>query len=331
MTPRRVAVAAAAAVVASVAALVAVTFVADDPTVAVPAETGRARREAAQPLSAAIRAFDASEIVTAIPRDAIPAIVRPKLVRAPHSAVIETEPVIGVELDGEARAYPIRMLAAHEIVNDEIRGRPIAVTWCPLCHTAVVYDRRVEGRTVTFGVSGKLYRSSLIMYDRETDSLWSHLLGAAVEGPMKGARLTMIPSTFTQWADWRREHTKTLVLEPELGPYGGKAYREYLANVRGGGAGPPLADKRLPRKALVLGVLEPAAKAYAFGDLERLGTITDTIASEQVEVVWDDEAQSAEAFLISGETRKRLSSTPIFWFAWVGFFPGAPLWNEDSG
>lgn len=323
---KSLAVAAALIVVASAAA-VAALFAADVPTVTVPRDANEGGRENAQSLSAAIRAFDASEIVSAVPRDGIPAIVRPKLVPALDSAVIETEPVIGVRIAGEARAYPIRMLSAHEIVNDEVRGRPIAVTWCPLCHTAVVYDRRVDGRTLTFGVSGKLYRNSLIMYDRETDSLWSHLLGAAVVGRMKGSRLETIASTFTQWADWRRTHPDTLVLEPDLGPYGGKAYREYLANLRGAGPGAPSKDTRLPSKALVLGILAPGAKAYAFEDLERLGRIRDTVGGEQVEIVWDDDARSAEAFVVSGRTRRRLPSTPIFWFAWVNFFPDAPLWT----
>lgn len=196
-----------------------------------------------------------------------------------------------------------------------------------------MYGREIRGRTLTFGVSGKLYRNSLIMFDRETDSLWSHLLGAAVEGPMRGAQLEMIPSTFTTWDAWRDEHPSTLALSPGLSPYGlysSAAYGDYVASDRTGILGTRRRDERLRPKDLVLGVLAPAAKAYALGDLRRHGTIRDTLAGETVEIVYDDEAEKAEAFLIAGDARELLPSTPIFWFAWVDFFPRAPLWEGDA-
>ena len=193
-----------------------------------------------------------------------------------------------------------------------------------------MYDREFNGRTLSFGVSGKLYRNSLIMYDRETDSLWSHLLGTAVEGPMKGSMLEMIPSTFTDWATWRRAHPGTLALSPRLSPYGSygrDAYGGYFASPQTGILGTRRKDTRLEDKDLVLGVMAPAAKAYAYRDLREAGKIRDTLAGEPIEVVYDEEAGTAEAFLIAGGRRERLPSTPIFWFAWVDFFPGAPLWK----
>jgi len=193
-----------------------------------------------------------------------------------------------------------------------------------------VYDREIRGRTLTFGVSGKLYRNSLVMYDRETESLWSHLLGAAVDGPLAGARLEMIPSAFTQWGEWRRRHPRTLILSPGRSPYGhfsADPYSGYYESERVGVLGPSRSDDRLAPKALVFGVMAPAAKAYSFEDLERLGTIRDSIAGEPVEVIYKPESQSAEAFLVRGGGRERLPSTPIFWFAWVDFFPDAPLWK----
>lgn len=193
-----------------------------------------------------------------------------------------------------------------------------------------MYDREIRGRTLTFGVSGKLYRNSLVMYDHETESLWSHLLGAAVEGPLAGARLEMIPSAFTQWGTWRKRHPETLILSPGRSPYGhfsADPYSGYYESERIGVLGQARSDERLGPKELVFGVMAPAAKAYSFDDLERVGTIRDSLAGEPVEVVYDRGSQSAEAFLLRRGRRERLPATPIFWFAWVDFFPNAPLWK----
>ncbi len=192
-----------------------------------------------------------------------------------------------------------------------------------------MYDRRLPGRTLTFGNSGALYRNSLIMYDRQTHTLWSHLLGAAVVGPLKGERLRMIASTFTDWRTWRREHPRTLALSPERSPYG--SYRDAYAGYFGSGAAGVLPtirrDDRLPPKTLVLGVLAPATKAYSLSDLQRLGTINDRLAGRPVAVRYERSSGSAAAYLLGGTHPERLPSTPIFWFAWVDFFPGAPLWE----
>lgn len=191
-----------------------------------------------------------------------------------------------------------------------------------------MYDREIRGRTLSFGVSGKLYRNSLIMYDRQTGSLWSHFLGAAVEGPLRGAKLTFLPSTFTSWETWRRRHPRTLALS--AGPYAVDSYGGYYGSGQTGILGTRKRDTRLDPKDLVLGVLAPATKAYSFEDLERLGRIRDTLAGEQVEIVYDEPSRTAAAFLLSGRSRERLASTPVFWFAWVDFFPGAPLWEPPA-
>lgn len=194
-----------------------------------------------------------------------------------------------------------------------------------------MYDRAIRGRKLTFGVSGKLYRNSLIMYDRETDSLWSHLLGAAVEGPLAGARLRLLTSAFTTWGAWRKSRPGTLVLSPRLSPYGSygsDTYEGYYESSETGILGTRRKDTRLEPKELVLGLLAPAAEAYAFKDLARYGTIRDRVGGKLVEIVYDADARSAEAFLVTERGRERLPSTPVFWFAWVDFFPGAPLWRR---
>jgi Protein of unknown function (DUF3179) len=188
-----------------------------------------------------------------------------------------------------------------------------------------VYDRELDGRRLSFGVSGKLYRNSLIMYDRETHSLWSHFLGAAVKGPLKGKELRFVPSTFTDWAAWRRDHPHTLVLDTGEGD--ADPYDSYYANSDTGILGTHRRDTRLASKDVVLAVLQPAAKAYAFRDLARFGTIRDTLAGKQVEIRYDDGTKTARAFLVTKQSSRALPATPVFWFAWVDFFPSAPLWE----
>ncbi len=134
--------------------------------------------------------------------------------REVEDEVNDGELVIGVEIGGEARAYPINMLTGpeREIINDTLGGRPIAATWCHLCNNAVVYDREVEGRTLTFAVSGMLWRRNLVMYDIETGSLWAHFNGKAMQGELIGTELETLPSQLTTWSDWSSRHADTSVL-----------------------------------------------------------------------------------------------------------------------
>lgn len=129
------------------------------------------------------------------------------------------DPVIGVVVEGEARAYPVRMLAWHEVVNDRVGGRDIAVTYSPLGDAAVVFDRRVGNEVLTFGVTGLLYNSNTLVYDRRDggrgESLWSPLLGRAIAGPAVGATLEVLPAQLTQWQRWLERFPATTVLDPD--------------------------------------------------------------------------------------------------------------------
>jgi hypothetical protein len=193
-----------------------------------------------------------------------------------------------------------------------------------------VYDRELEGRTLSFGVSGKLYRNSLVMVDRQTGSLWSHVFGASIAGPLRGERLEMLPSSFTSWDGWRREHPGTLMLDPSNAPYGADSYEGYYAGAATGILGVRRLDNRLPPKELVLGVLAPAAKAYALRDIQRQGRIRDRLGRHDVEIVYDPDSDTAKAFRLTGGGREQLPATPMFWFAWVDLFPGAPLWGATA-
>ncbi len=127
-------------------------------------------------------------------KDGIPAIDRPSFVPVDEvKDLAPQEPVISVQIGGEARAYPLRVMIWHEIVNDTVGGTPIAVTWCPLCNSSVVFDRRVDGRTLSFGTTGKLRNSDLVMYDRETESWWQQFAGECIVGALLGAELKILP------------------------------------------------------------------------------------------------------------------------------------------
>jgi hypothetical protein len=148
------------------------------------------------------------------PKDGIPAIDAPAFRAVAEVELPGNEPVIGLRLGGEARAYPMRVLMWHEIVNDEVQGRPIAVTWCPLCNTGIVFDRRLGDRVLDFGTTGKLRNSDLVMYDRQTESWWQQFTGEAIVGELTGARLAMLPARLESLAEFRARAPDGRVLVP---------------------------------------------------------------------------------------------------------------------
>ena len=165
------------------------------------------------------------------PKDGIPSIDEPRFVSVEEAGDLsESEPVIGLSLGGEAKAYPLRVLIWHEIVNDVIAGQPVAVTYCPLCNAAIVFDRRLEGEVYDFGTTGKLRKSDLVMYDRQTESWWQQFLGEAIVGEMLGARLTVVPSRLESFGRFREREPDGLVLVPTnegMRPYGSNPYTGY--------------------------------------------------------------------------------------------------------
>ncbi len=173
-----------------------------------------------------------SEIESGGPgKDGIPAIDRPRFRPARVIDWLEAaEPVIELELGGDARAYPLQIMVWHEIVNDRVAGVPVAVTFCPLCNTAIVFDRRLEGRTLSFGTTGNLRNSDLVMYDRQTESWWQQLGGEAVVGSYAGRRLRTVPARMVSFASFRTRHPNGRVLTRATGyarPYGQNPYIGY--------------------------------------------------------------------------------------------------------
>ncbi len=176
--------------------------------------------------------IDLSEIMSGgPPRDGIPPIDKPKFLPASKVDIPETEPVLGLTVNGEFKAYPIRVLTWHEIVNDEIAGVPITATFCPLCNAAIVFDRRIQGKVLDFGTTGKLRNSDLLMYDRQTETFWQQAIGTGIVGPMTGVQLKMIPARLESFAKFKkRAGEAALVLVPSDGnarSYGRNPYEGY--------------------------------------------------------------------------------------------------------
>ena len=177
-------------------------------------------------------AVDFNEILSGgPPKDGIPAIDDPLFVsldKAGHLA--PTEPVVGVVINGEARAYPLQVLMWHEIVNDEIAGVPVTITFCPLCNAAIVFDRRLDGRVLDFGTTGKLRNSDLVMYDRQTESWWQQFLGQGIVGVMTGKKLKILPSRLESIARFKARAPGGKVLVPSSPGrrrYGANPYAYY--------------------------------------------------------------------------------------------------------
>ena len=258
------------------------------------------------------------------PRDGIPSINDPKFTPlADATSLRDEEPVLGVVINGVARAYPLRILVWHEIVNDQIGDRAIAVTYCPLCGTGMIFDRLVEGKVRSFGVSGLLYQSDVLMYDRETESLWSQLGMRAVSGSSVDQRLTWLPSERMSWKAWREKYPESDVLSEDTGhsrAYGRSAYADYFQSDRI--MFPvPVTRKELPLKSEVIGVLhEGKARAYSLADLSKQGSVQDGALT----IHYDGKDMSHHAVNADG---KVIPSVKVYWFAWQSFYPDTELWT----
>lgn len=161
-----------------------------------------------------------------LPPDGLPALNRPAFIPARSVWFLaDREPVVTLEINGDARAYPVQILMWHEIVNDVVGGVPVAVTYCPLCNSAVAYERQIDDVVFEFGTSGRLLNSALVMYDRQTGSLWSHYTGEAIVGEMTGTELTVYPLSTVAWSDWSDAYPGGLVLDRETG-----FFKEYGLN-----------------------------------------------------------------------------------------------------
>ena len=262
-------------------------------------------------------------------RAEIPALVHPPSVSADEAPWDDDERVIGVVVGGKARAYPVSMLVRHELVNDLLGGKPILVSYCPLCGTGIVYYRRVDGKLYYFAVSGLLYRSDLLMYDLETESLWSQIGAEALVGPSLGSRLAWMPSKLDSWGRWKQRHPETTVLRRDVGmkmDYRKDPYREYARSreIRE----PVKWDRRYHPKLWTLGVRLPdgSTRAYPSSEIEAAGgAVTEKLSGFEIRVVYDE---ALRAFTI--EAPEGVEYIQGYWFAWSAFHPDTTVYTAPE-
>ena len=270
------------------------------------------------------------------PKDGIPSIDRPVFVLADQADYLEEEDqVLSVSWKGETRAYPLRILDWHEIVNDEFDGQRIIVTYCPLCGSGMSFVGEVNGKSRTFGVSGLLYNSDVLMYDRETESLWSQIMASSVAGEESGTKLAFVPTRMMRWKMWKQQFGTGKVLSPETGydrPYKEVAYAQYRSSDR---VIFPLTHRRntVPQKEWVLGIAyQGKAIAYPFRELKKLkGPLGGELGGIAYTVRFD--AATRSAFVQMEEERSvQIKVLTLYWFAWYAFHPETDVyrWKKEK-
>jgi Protein of unknown function (DUF3179) len=233
------------------------------------------------------------------PKDGIPAIDRPKFESIDESRgwLTDRSPVISLQVDDAARAYPLAILIWHEIINDTIGGVPVVVTFCPLCNTAIVFERRFDGVVHDFGTTGNLRFSDLVMYDRQTESWWQQATGEALVGELTGRRLILRPAQIVSLADFEAAHPNADVLSRDTGfnrSYGRNPYIGYDTIDEDPFLFDGVLDGRLPPKERVVTVGEgDHAIAFPYSELRKVGVVSTTLGDVDIVVMWAPGTASA--------------------------------------
>jgi hypothetical protein len=226
------------------------------------------------------------------PPDGIPSIDDPKFISIQEADkyLEDSDLVLGLNINGDVRAYPLQILVWHEIVNDNVGGVPVAVTYCPLCFTnqvfnSTVVDDKGQAATLEFGTSGKLYNSNLVMYDRTTKSLWSQAMSQAIVGELAGVKLERMPFDVANWKEWKQLYPDSKVLSKDTGstrPYGADPYGDYYTN---GDVLFPVSngDNRLGLKEIVIGLEnKDQYKAYKLQEIENKKILNDQVNGKPI-------------------------------------------------
>ncbi len=274
-----------------------------------------------------------NEILSGGPgKDGIPSIDNPKFVStAEADGFLKNDDVgLSIAYNGETKFYPYQILVWHEIVNDSFNGKPALVTYCPLCATGIAFDPVVNSARYEFGVSGKLWQSNLLMYNRtsnpDTESLWSQVLGEAVLGPLTGTKLHIIPSDTVQYGEWKRQHPQTSVLSRDTGAarsYGADPYGDYYTS-ESVSFGASFNDTRLHPKAFVLGIeVNGQYKAY-HKDVLPTGVTADAFAGRQITIV---KGEIGEVRMFISPAKEPLPYIGGFWFSWLAVHPTTELFK----
>lgn len=268
-----------------------------------------------------------------VPKDGIPALTNPEFMTAVEAKFMKpADRLAGVVFEGQARAYPLKIMDMHEAVNDKIGKTSFVVTYCPLCDSVAVYNRKGTGGDIEFGISGFLYNSNVLLYDRtgsgKTDGLWSQVMSQSVAGPRVKEKLLTLPVELTTWEDWKERHPQTEVLSTNTGhprDYQDRAYAGYFSN-------DALMfdvnqhDDRLPNKTPLLGVwVGDKQRAYpvtAFKHLTEPTELEQELAGKKFTLIYNPDAKSLRV----ANADQDLSWMYSFWFAWYAFYPEAELY-----
>lgn len=263
-------------------------------------------------------------------RDGIPAINKPVFITPAQANFLDPEDrILGISLHGISKAYPVRILNYHEIVNDSFNSKQIAITYCPLCGTGLAFSTTINNVDHNFGVSGLLYNSDMLLYDKQTESLWSQIMKQAIAGPQKGTRLKQLPMTHTSWRSWRQQHPDTLVLSTNTGytrnyasnPYPGyELSQDIIFPVS-------FTSRQYHPKELVIGIeINNKFKVYPFSELAKLNTsqLNDRFAGKQIKILFDASNRSGK---ILDKNGIELPSLTSFWFAWIAFHPESEVYK----
>ena len=241
-----------------------------------------------------------------VPRDGIPSIDNPKFI-SPETAngwLTDPEPVISFQLNGDARAYPLKILTQHEIVNDQVGGVPVIVTFCPLCNSALVFDRRLDGTVYEFGVSGNLRNSDLIMYDRLTQTWWQQLTGEGIVGELTGYKLTFLPASIISYGDFKAASPQGQVLSRDTGfarnydrlPYAGYDRADNPPFLFDG----DLDGRLLPKERVAAVTIGDVDAAFPFTLLDTERVVNYTVGGLDVVVFFKPGTLSAFNSLLTG-------------------------------
>ncbi|MEW6209498.1 MAG: DUF3179 domain-containing protein [Acidobacteriota bacterium] len=308
----------------------------------------------------------AEEIVWGgVKKDAIPALTNPKMIKVSEADYLrDDELVFGIEINGDARAYPLRIMDWHEMLNDRVGDRSVSLAYCTLCRSGILFDTTVGGDTFTFGSSGLLYRSNKLMYDHQTESLWMTMRGEPVSGPlaMSEIELKKLPVVVASWKEWRDQHPRTLVLSLDTGfkrdyrP--GAAYSEYFASPDLMFPAPGRDNRLRPKEEVFALTVNGQPKAYALNRLRDRGVLNDEVAGEKLVLIAERsevrvyargerifksmatanrvEAQDGSVWSLTedalvnpstGERLPRIAGHLSYWFGWHSFYPSTLLYD----
>jgi len=264
------------------------------------------------------------------PKDGIPSIDHPKYtsVEAADEWIADNELVLAIDYKGVKRVYPLQILVWHEIVNDDIAGDPILITYCPLCGSGIAYKGEIGGERVEFGTSGKLYNSNLVMYDRKTDSYWSQIDGIAIVGELTSMQLTPVSIDTVSWRVWKEEHPDSEVLTRDTGysrAYGRDPYGSYYEDsfvmfpVEN-------QDNSVHPKTVIFGIdVDGTYKAYKEDDLIAEGTVQDEVNGVPLMV---ERNEAGIVKITRQDTGEEVVKEREFWFAWYAFHPDTLLYGS---